>query len=84
MVKDAEIQMRKRNMKIFPTYKKLAWDYLFFYTINFLFLTQVKGINPADVVLIEAFYSLFGIIMQIPAVFIVEFLGRKIVLYLEI
>lgn len=77
MVKDAEIQMRKRNMKIFPTYKKLAWDYLFFYTINFLFLTQVKGINPADVVLIEAFYSLFGIIMQIPAVFIVEFLGRK-------
>ncbi|MCI8641640.1 MAG: MFS transporter [Clostridia bacterium] len=77
MVKDAEIQMRKRNMKIFPTYKKLAWDYLFFYTINFLFLTQVKGINPADVVLIEAFYALFGIIMQIPAVFIVEFLGRK-------
>lgn len=77
MVKDAEIQMRKRNMKIFPTYKKLAWDYLFFYTINFLFLTQVKGINPADVVLIEAFYSLFGIIMQIPAVFIVEFLGRR-------
>lgn len=77
MVKDPEIQMRKRNMKIFPTYKKLAWDYLFFYTINFLFLTQVKGINPADVVLIEAFYSLFGIIMQIPAVFIVEFLGRR-------
>ena len=77
MVKDPEIQMRKRNMKIFPTYKKLAWDYLFFYTINFLFLTQVKGINPADVVLIDAFYSLFGIIMQIPAVFIVEFLGRR-------
>lgn len=77
MVKDAEIQMRKRNMKIFPTYKKLAWDYLFFYTINFLFLTQVKGINSADVVLIDAFYSLFGIIMQIPAVFIVEFLGRR-------
>ena len=77
MPKDAETQMRKRNMKIFPTYKKLAWDYLFFYTINFLFLTQVKGINPADVVLIDAFYSLFGIIMQIPAVFIVEFLGRR-------
>lgn len=77
MAKDAETQMRKRNMKIFPTYKKLAWDYLFFYTINFLFLTQVKGINPADVVLIDAFYSLFGIIMQIPAVFIVEFLGRR-------
>lgn len=77
MVKDADVQMRKRNMKIFPTYKKLAWDYLFFYTINFLFLTQVKHINPADVVLIDAFYSLFGIMAQIPATFIVQFLGRK-------
>lgn len=75
--KEETQNMRKRNMKLFPTYKKLAWDYLFFYTINFLFLTQVKGINPADVVLIDAFYSLFGIMAQIPATFIVEFLGRK-------
>lgn len=77
MVKSDDVQMRKRNMKLFPTYKKLAWDYLFFYTINFLFLTQVKNINPADVVLIDAFYSLFGIMAQIPAAFIVEFLGRR-------
>ena len=77
MVKEAEVQMRKRNMKLFPTYKKLAWDYLFFYTINFLFLTQVKNINPADVVLIDAFYSLFGIMAQIPAAFVVEFFGRR-------
>lgn len=70
-------QMRKRNMKLFPTYKKLSWDYLFFYTINFLFLTQVKNINPADVVLIDAFYYLFAMFSQIPATFIIEFLGRK-------
>ena len=69
--------MRKRNMKLFPIYKRLGWDYLFFYTINFLFLTQVKNISAADVVLIDAFYSLFGIMAQIPAAFIVEFLGRK-------
>lgn len=72
-----KVQMRKRNMKLFPIYKRLAWDYMFFYTINFLFLTQVKNISAANVVLIDAFYSLFGILMQIPAVFIVEFLGRK-------
>ena len=36
-------KMRKINMKIFPTYKKLAWDFLFFYTIDFLFLTQIKN-----------------------------------------
>lgn len=72
-----KIQMRKRNMKLFPTYKKLSWDYLFFYTINFLFLTQVKNINPADVVLIDSFYYLFAMFSQIPATFIIEFLGRK-------
>ena len=70
-------QMRKRNMKLFPTYKMLSWDYIFFYTINFLFLTQVKSINPADVVLIDSFYYLFAMASQIPATFIIEFLGRK-------
>lgn len=70
-------KMRKVNMRIFPTYKKLAWDYLFFYTIDFLFLTQIKGISPANVVLKSTFYAFFSIIMQIPANIIVEFLGRK-------
>ena len=73
----SKIQMRKRNMKLFPTYKKLSWDYLFFYTINFLFLTQVKNINAADVVLIDSFYYLFAMFSQVPATFIIEFLGRK-------
>lgn len=77
MKKDPDILMRKRNMKLFPTYKKLAWDFIFFYTINFLFLTQIKKINPADVVLIDAFYSLFGVVAQMPSAFIVEFLGRR-------
>ncbi len=72
-----KIQMRKRNMKLFPAYKTLSWDYIFFYTINFLFLTQVKNINPADVVLIDSFYYLFTMFSQIPATFIIEFLGRK-------
>lgn len=77
MEETKKIQMRKRNMKLFPTYKKLAWDYLFFYTINFLFLTQIKHINAADVVLVNSFYYLFSAIMQMPATFIIEFLGRK-------
>ncbi len=77
MVETSKIQMRKRNMKLFPAYKALSWDYIFFYTINFLFLTQVKNINPADVVLIDSFYYLFTMFSQIPATFIIEFLGRK-------
>ena len=64
-------------MKLFPICKSLGWDYIFFYTTNFLFLTQVKNISPADVVLIESFYALFGIIMQVPGAFIIEYIGRK-------
>ena len=72
-----DIYMRKRNMKLFPIYKKIAGDYLFYYTIDFLFLTQIKHISPADVVLSTSIKSLFGIFLQIPANIIVEFLGRK-------
>lgn len=75
--KEETRMMRKTNMRIFPTYKKLAWDYLFFYTIDFLFLTQIKGISAADVMLKSTFYAFFSIVLQIPANIIVEFLGRK-------
>ena len=69
--------MRKTNMRIFPAYKRLAWDYLFFYTIDFLFLTQIKGISASDFMLKSTFYAFFNVILQIPANIIVEFLGRK-------
>ncbi len=75
--KEETQKMRKINMRIFPIYKKLAWDYLFFYTIDFLFLTQIKGISAADVVLKSTFYAFFSIILQIPANIMIEFLGRK-------
>ena len=76
--KEETQKMRKVNIRIFPIYKKLAWDYLFFYTIEFLFLTQIKGISAANFVLKETFYAFFSIILQIPANIMVEFLGRKI------
>ena len=69
--------VRKRNMKLFPTYKKLSGDYLFYYTIDFLFLTQIKHISGADVVLASSMRAIFGIFLQIPANILVEFLGRK-------
>lgn len=77
MLKDEDVQMRKRNMKLFPIYKKLAWDYLFYYSIDFLFLTQIKNISAANVVLANSIRHLFGVFIQIPANIIVEFLGRK-------
>lgn len=77
MIKNDKIQMRKRNMKLYPNYTKLACDYLFYYTIDFLFLTQIKNISASDVVLITSIKSIFSILLLIPANMIVEMLGRK-------
>ena len=66
-----------KNLKLFPIYKSIAWDYIFYYTINFLFLTKIKGIEASNIVLITAVFSIFGIIAQLPASFIVEKIGRR-------
>ena len=75
--KEEKQKMRKRNMKLFPIYKMLSWDLLFYYTINFLFLTQVKNISASEVVLTDSFYALFVMILQIPINIIIAFLGKK-------
>lgn len=75
--KEEKQRMRKINMKLFPIYKALSWDLLFYYTINFLFLTQIKNISASDVVLTDSFYALFVMILQIPINIIISFLGKK-------
>lgn len=76
-IKEEKQKMRKINMKLFPIYKMLSWDLLFYYTINFLFLTQIKNISASDVVLTDSIYALFVMILQIPINIIIAFLGKK-------
>lgn len=68
---------KNKNLKLYPKYRQLAMDFLFFYTINVLFLTQIKQIDTSAVVLVDTFYALFVIICQIPGAMIVEKIGRK-------
>ena len=72
-----QAKMCKHNMKLYPTYYALSYDYLFFYTINVLFLMQVKHFNIATIVLVDSFYALFSFIFQIPANIIIDKFGRK-------
>lgn len=71
-----EIAM-KYNRRIFPLYKGFGWDPLFYGAIIFLFLTEVKGIAPAKVMYAESIYSLFLLILQIPATILIEKIGNK-------
>jgi len=72
-----EQMIKENNMKLYPKYKMFAWDLLFYYAIFYLFLTQVKGISPSQVLLIDSFYGIFRIIFQIPCVSIVDYFGKQ-------
>ncbi|MCI8481895.1 MAG: MFS transporter [Clostridia bacterium] len=65
------------NMTIFPIYKALSWDTLFYYAIEFLFLTQIKGLSAAQVLFVDAFYPLFKFILEIPSNIIVQKFGKR-------
>jgi len=42
-VNKEELEKKNINVKLFPFYKMLSWDLLFWYAIIFLYLVQVKG-----------------------------------------
>lgn len=77
MEKDDKRLKYKQNMKIYSLYRMISLDIIFYYAIEFLFLTQVKNISAADVVLKSSFYALFMILLQIPATITINKLGTR-------
>ncbi|MCI8411821.1 MAG: MFS transporter [Clostridia bacterium] len=71
------IKARKQNMKIYSLYRTISLDLIFYYAVEFLFLTQVKHISSSDIVLSTAFYGIFMIVLQIPASIIIDKIGTK-------
>ena len=70
-------QVRKQNMKLYTIYRAISLDFIFFYAIEVLFLTQVKHISVSNIVLAQSFYALFMVILQIPASIIIDRIGTK-------
>ncbi len=66
-----------KNVKMFPIYKLFAYDLLFYYAIQMLFLHNVKGISISNIVLLSSLYSAFQMIFQIPVSFVVDKIGYK-------
>lgn len=81
-MKDIE-EKRKQNMKIYALYRMLSADHVFFYAIDFLFLTQVKNISASEIVLSQSFYALFMVILQLFALIIIDKLGNRISMFLS-
>lgn len=70
-------QIRKNNMKLYPIYKMIGLDWIFYYGIQVLFLSNQKGISPADIILAGTVYSFCNMISQIPNSVLLEIIGKK-------
>lgn len=68
---------KKRNRKLFVFYKTLANDLLFYYTISYLFLSNVKGFSTSQIVFAEAFYPIFKLIFQFPCTILIQKIGKR-------
>ena len=67
-----EMKKKQKNVELYPKYKMLSWDMLFYYAIIFLFFTQIKGISAADVLLAESFYPLFKVLLLMPSTIVID------------
>lgn len=64
-------------MKLFPIYEAIGLDYIFFYGIEVLFLSQVKGISDSNIVLASSLFSIFTMFVQIPICGLVNKIGKR-------
>lgn len=71
------IRDRKDNARLYPIYKMFSWDLIFYYSIAFVFLVQIKNFSIAEVMLTDALYPIFKIIWQIPSLTIIDKIGKK-------
>ena len=76
-MKRKEIRNKKINARLYPIYKMVSWDLLFYYSIIYLFLVQAKGFTPSQVLLSEAFFTALCLILQIPLGLVVDRFGKK-------
>ena len=68
---------KRKNIKLFPIYKMLSWDLLFYYAIIFLYLVQVKKLTASQVLLADAMYNIAIIMSLLPSGNIVDKIGKK-------
>lgn len=70
-------KIRKSNMKLFPIYESIGLDYIFYYGIEVLFLSQVKGISDSNIVLLSSIFSILAILVQIPMSVVENKIGKR-------
>lgn len=70
-------QARRRNAKLYPIYKMLSWDLLFYNSIEFLFFTITKGITATEFLIISGAFVFFKVVTFVPAVAVSDIFGKR-------
>ncbi len=71
---------KKNNIKLYKWYEPFAWDLLFYYVVEFLFLAGVKGYTSSQIILLSGIYLTGKLLFQIPGYVCVSKYGKKIML----
>ena len=72
-----EAQRRKNNMKLYPLYMMFGFDLMFYYAINVLFLSQVKNVSDANIMLLSSVFAISSIIVILPISAITSKVGTR-------
>ena len=67
----------KFNIKLFPIYYSFSYDFLFFYAIEFVFLSQVKNFTSSQILLLDSMIPLFCLLFNIPVTLFIERNGKR-------
>lgn len=67
----------KTNMKLYPNYIMFGYDLLFFYGIKVMFLSEVKAMTNAQILVSSSLFALFTIVIQFPVSVLVSRVGKR-------
>ena len=67
----------KTNMKLYPNYIMFGYDLLFFYGIKVMYLSEVKSMTNAQILLSSSLFAVFTILIQFPASVLVSRVGKR-------
>lgn len=71
------IKDKKYNARLYPIYKMFSWDLIFYYSISLVFLVQIKQLTIAEIMFTDALAPIFKLLLQIPALALIDKIGKK-------
>ena len=66
----------KKNIKLYPSYRAFAYDFLFLWTISILYLTEIKGLSYSQVIFLDSVFMIACFGLQIPITKMIKKIGR--------